>query len=423
MKKNIWIFNHYGCTPCTGRLLRHYYFGKNLIQRNREVTVFVSNQLHYLGKTFDTEGKLYKEKSNEGVPFVFINTPKYFDNGLKRIINMVSYMIKLFIVTKKYAESHKSKPDVIIASSPQPLTCISGIFIARRYKVPCIIEIRDLWPESLIEYGKLKKGGILAGLLYKGEKWIYEKADKIIFTFEGGKDYIKERGWEHEIPLEKIADINNGINFQEFNEQKNIFSITDGDLDDEKTFKVVYCGSVRQVNNVRAIIDVAEELQKREDGKEIRFLIWGSGTEEEELKGLVNEKNLANIVFKGQIEKKYIPYILSKSNLNLMHGRLTGLLRFGCSPNKLFDYFAAGKPILSDIPSNYDLIKKYNCGIVIDNGTVQNLADAIVKVVRLDEKSYGEMCRNAKRAAGDYDFKKLTDKLIKVIESGECKSS
>lgn len=411
MKKNVWIFNHYACTPKTGSIIRHYNFGKFLMDKNYNVTLFASNQLHYLKTTFDIGDDLYRVYEDEKVPVVFINTPKYFDNGKARIINMLSYFRKIFKVTKLFCADGGSKPDVIIASSVHPLTCVAGIYIAKRYKVPCIVEIRDLWPEAIVEYSdRFTSNSLIIKLLYQGEKWIYKKADKVIFTIPGGKDYIIERGWQKTVDLDKIEYINNGVDLDVFDYNKDNFIFNDHDLNNNDFFNVVYTGAIRKVNNVGVLVDVAKKLVD----KRIKLLVWGTGDELESLQKRVEEENIENIIFKGNVDKNYIPSILSQSDVNLSTYSCAKINRFGTSRNKNFEYMAAGKPMISTEQDTY--LYDDSFAISFNYKTAEDIVQAIDKIYNLSIEERSKMGLKARIKAKEFDSKVLSDKLIDIIE-------
>ncbi len=409
--KNIWIFNHYAGPPSVTTGLRHYYFAKELIAAGYSVTVFAASTIHNTNRNLIEDDRPYLEMEEDGVPFVFVRTDSYQGNGKKRIINMVQYYRRLFKVTR-----HFSKPDVILGSSVHPLACVAAIKLAKKYRCRCIAEIRDLWPESFVSYGLLGKPSPLMKLLYAGEKWIYKKADALIFTMEGGKDYLVEKGWDKVIPLDKVYHINNGIDLNSFQENQRNFRLNDADLEDSSTFKVIYAGSVRKVNHLQTLVLTAEELQKKQ-ASHIRLLVYGDGDERESLENLTAEKDLQNIIFKGRVDKKYIPFILSHADVNLIHVQSTPIMRFGCSLNKLFDYFASGKPILSDLKVNYDLIEKYQAGIVLSTQEPSVLAETLCKMSDMPMEERKRMGQNALKAAADHDYPGLTKKLIGVLET------
>jgi len=397
-------------------LTRPYYFAKHLNNDNYSNIVFSSAYLHYSNENIIKNNEKFIIHQENNVPFVFLRTPKYKRNKLDRVLNIICFMLRLFSVTKTIARQ-VGKPDTIIASSPHLLTLIAGIKIAKRYKVPCICEVRDLWPESIFVHGSLKKHSLLGKLLLVIEKWIYRKATKIIFTMPGGYDYITDQCWDKIIPKNKCFSINNGIDLEEFDYNKSHHTISDEDLSYDDTFKVVYAGSIRKVNNLRIMIDVARELR---DNNKIKFLIWGGGNELEELRIIVESESLTNIVFKGYIKRQYIPYILSKSDISLSHYKDVTIYRYGTSQNKSFEYLASGKPVLYTFMPKYDIISETNSGMTIEKQTTENIKNAITAffdIAQHNKELYDEMCRNARNTAERYDYRTLSKKLVEIIES------
>ena len=414
-----WIFNHYATTPLTGPLLRHYYFAEYLKERNIETTVFAANELHQTGGCVDTHGKPYLRTEEEGVPFVFVKTSKYEGNGISRVKNMVSFFLGLLKISKGYAKQY-GKPDVIMGSSAHPLTSIAGILIARRFRVPAIVEVRDLWPEAIFSFGKVKMNSLVGRLLSAGEKWMYVHADAIVFTKEGDVDHIKEMGWDKEhggkIDLAKCHYINNGVNLKDYYASIERDILKDPDLEDD-SFKVVYTGTVRPVNNVGNLLDTAKLVK---DKKDIKFLIFGGGSELEKLEKRVQDEHIDNVIFKGFVEKKYIPYILSRSSVNVLnYSQANYNWSRGNSSNKLFEYMASGKPIISTVKMGYCILDKYQCGLSLDECTAKALAEQILKIHDMPEEAYAQMAENAKNGAKDFDFPVLTRKLYQVIKSVE----
>ncbi len=166
--RRFWILNHYATTPKTGPMLRHFYFARCLKDKQTETTIFAANELHQTGDTVDTYGKPYLRTEEEGVPFVFVKTSPYEGNGLSRVKNMLSFFFGLLRIAGRYAKIY-GRPDVIMGSSAHPLTSIAGILLAKRFRVPAIVEVRDLWPEAIFSFGKVKMDSLLGRLLSAGE--------------------------------------------------------------------------------------------------------------------------------------------------------------------------------------------------------------------------------------------------------------
>ena len=414
-KKNIWIFNHYATGMYYNQGGRHYWFAENLLKQGYEPTVFCANTKHNSEGVIDTEGGKYVIKETNGIPFVFVKTSPYRGNGPSRIKNMFSFFLNLLLIAKKFAKAY-GKPDVILASSVHPLTLVAGIKIAKRFGVPCICEVRDLWPEAIFAFNKLKESSLLGRTLVAGEHWIYKNADALIFTKEGDVDYIRERKWDIEqggaIDLKKAYYINNGVDLDAYNDLKEKNTLEDIDLNGDK-FNVVYVGAIRPVNNVGNILDAAALLK---DNNDIQFLIYGDGSEKEILEKRVVDEGLSNVKMKGYVNKQFIPYILSKSSVNILNYSQTKYnWARGNSSNKLFEYMASGKPIISTVKMGYSIIDKYECGIELENGTPVELAIAIQNIKNMDREQYNTWGENAKRGVEDFDFIILTNKLIEVI--------
>lgn len=415
-EKKLWVFHHYATLPNQNGHIRPYYFGNRLKKYGYFMTVFSASYLHFSDRNLINDDRKYAINTDFEIPYVFINTPSSKAGGFSRIRNMLGYSSRLFSISKEIAEAH-GKPDVILASSPHPFAMIAGILIARRLGVPCICEIRDLWPEAIFMVSKLSEKGIIGKLLTAGEHWIYKNADALIFTKEGDVDYLIEKGWDiaqgGDIDLRKCHYINNGVDLESFNSMANENVIDDPDLQDEK-FKVVYTGAIRPLNNVGAILNAAKLLKNK---SEIQFLIYGEGNQLEELKTRVTEENITNVKLKGFVEKKYIPYILSRSSINLLnYSQIQYNWSRGNSSNKLFEYMASGKPIISTVKMGYNPLDHYACGISLENNTAIELASAIKEIHSMPKKEIEKMGNNARIGAKHFDYTLLTEKLVDVIE-------
>lgn len=400
-------------------MLRHYCFARCLQEKNIETTVFAANELHQTGDTVDTHGKPYLRTEEEGVPFVFVRTSKYQGNGISRVKNMLSFFFGLLHIAKGYAGKY-GKPDVIMGSSAHPLTSIAGILTAKRFRVPAIVEVRDLWPEAIFSFGKVKMNSLVGKLLSAGEKWMYVHADAVVFTKEGDVDHIKEMGWDTEhggkIDLGKCYYVNNGVNLEDYYRSIEEDILPDEDLE-ENSFKVVYTGTIRPVNNVGNLLDTAKLLKGYKD---IRFLIFGGGNQLELMQKRVAEEKIDNVVLKGFVEKKYIPYILSRSSVNILnYSQSQYNWSRGNSSNKLFEYMASGKPIISTVKMGYCILDRYQCGLSLEECTPEALAEEILKIHDLPKETYARMAENAREGAKDFDFSVLTERLYQVIERVE----
>lgn len=404
----IWLVNHYAVPPQYYPLARPSLFAKKLIKMGHDVTIIAASTVHNSDKNLIQGNEKIKKFTDDGIPYVLIKCSDYQGNGIKRVINILEFARKLPRVLKTLEQ-----PDAIVATSFDPLSCYVGIKYAKKHDIKAVAEIADLWPETLVAYNGVSKNNPIVRSLRRIEKKIYTKADKIVFTMEGAYDYIVEQGWDKDIPRSKVHYINNGIDLEQFEYNKEHYRIEDPDLVDESVFKVVYAGAIRKVNNLGVLLDAAKQISS----SSVKILIWGDGDELEEMRRRVHDEGIANVNFKGRVQKKFVPYIVSCANLNILPGKTESIFRFGISPNKMFDYFASGKPQLVTFDAKYNPVAKYKAGIELKEADSSSIAELIESFITMPESQYLSMCENAKKAANDYDFKTLTRNLLQIIVS------
>lgn len=402
----IWLINHYAVPPQFYPLARPSLFAKNLIKMGHDVTIIAASTVHNSDKNLIDSKVNIKKITDDEIPYILIKCPDYQGNGVRRVINILEFARKLPKVLDTI-----EKPDAIVATSFDPISCYAGVKYAKKHGIKAVAEIADLWPETLVQYNNVSPSNPIVRYLRWLEKNIYLKADSIVFTAAGEYNYIIEQGWESEIPKDKVFYINNGIDLELFDHNKQYFITKDPELDDDDLFKIVYTGSIRRVNNLAGVLEVAKEVKN----PKVRFLIWGDGDELPKLKKRVESENIGNVIFKGRVEKKYIPYITSKADLNYAHNTASPLFKYGLSFNKIFDYLAAAKPILCDFPANYNPVIMGNAGVSVDSANPKDIAKQIEAFVEMDSRQYNQYCASARRTAEEYDFSKLTAKLLEAI--------
>lgn len=410
---NIWYFHHYGTPYELPGLHRPFEFGTYFNDKGNKTAVFTSSYLHFSGDNMITDGKGLFVNEYNGVHAVFIKTCGYKNSKLKRVINMAEFGLRLNSAADFFSENYWI-PDIIIASSPDLFTLTAGLRIAKKYNIPCICEIRDFWPEVFFCGGLISEKGIIGRLLLKLEKSIYTKADKLVFLKEGDPTYISDKKWDIEsggtVDMKKCAYINNGVDIRLFDRRAEKFYMPDPDLDNDK-FTVIYCGTIRPVNNVGMLLDAAKLT-----GNDVEFLIYGNGSCVDELKRRIKDEHISNVKLKGYINNKYVPSVLKRSSLNILNysGSAYNWSR-GNSSNKLFEYLASGKPVVSTVKMGYDLLERYSCGVSADPTTAQNIAEKILFIKNLSHEDYSEYCTNARIAAEEFDIPVLTEKYLRVM--------
>lgn len=417
--KKIWIINQHAHTPERGTGIRHYAISKYLVRDGYEVCVFSSNQLHSSAQNSIEVGKEgYKEELVDGVRFIYVKTHAYKKNDIHRIINILSYYFSVLKNAKKIKKKYGA-PDIVYSSTMSPVALIAGNKLAKKYKVPSINETRDLIPEGFSGSRILKANSAFAKMLSAFMKGIYKKADALVFTFSGGQQYVADKGWYKSqggfVPDDRVYYINNGVDCELSSYYADNFTFADQHLDDEDLFVVSYIGSVRRLNNIPLFISAAEEMQNRGYDK-IKFLIWGAGTKVDEINQTISEKGLNNIILKGFVQKKYVPCVAKRSDLFVLTANFSCVQKYGASPNKLFDYFQAGKPIIVPTVLSDSLVAGNGAGSEFENADGKRLADEIIRYYEMDKSEYDTYCDNSKRMAEKFDYATHAKSLEKVFD-------
>ena len=412
-KKNIWIVCVNAQPPEYDTHLRHYIFAQKLVKNGYNVTIFGGSVMHYKNINLIQDNTPFICRKYDGVSYVFFKTLRYQNSSIKRIWGIFFFSIKLYLNRKKF-----TRPDIVIHNLRVPF----DFFVyhtARKLKAKYVTEVWDLWPESFTAFGLVKKYNPFISIAYKVEKYLYTKSDAMIFTMEGAFEYLADKKWRLEdggtINMQKFNYINNGISLSKFNEDKMTYTIDDEDLLNKELFKVVYLGSISYANNLMLLIKAAEKLQ---DIKNIVFLIYGDGSDRELLINYCEKNSIKNVFFKERwVDIKYVPFILSNSSLNILNYRPNTIFRYGGSQGKLFQYLASGKPICSNLEMCYDIVKKYNAGIISESSNPDDYAKAIIKIYIMNDYEYNILCQNALKAANEFDLGLLFDKFFNIIKT------
>jgi glycosyltransferase involved in cell wall biosynthesis len=394
----IWIFNHHALTPDMSGGTRHYDFAKELIKRGHSVTI-VASSFHY---SKYKEMKEYGDKDYlcekiDDIDFIWIKTPPYFGNGISRVKNMISYTSK---VLKYIPELNLPKPDIIVGSSVHLFAVWAAYKLSCKYNIPFVMEVRDLWPQTLIDMG-ISKWHPFIILLAWLEKFLYKKADKIISNLPYAYDYIGKF-----VEKEKFTWISNGVDLSNI-------KYTPKEKNDK--FIISYTGAIGVANNLQILLDVAKKLKEKKD---IFFRIVGEGAEKEKLKFFVKENNLSNVSIENSVPKNEVTNILQNSDVLYFNLKDSPVFNYGISSNKLFDYMASGRVIVFSTKAKNNPIKDANAGYSIAPDDVESLEKTILEIYNLSQEKRDAIGKKIRKYAEDnYSIEILVDKFEKLLEN------
>jgi glycosyltransferase involved in cell wall biosynthesis len=414
MIKSIWLVNKYAMPPQYESRLRTIKFAHYLQEMGYKVTLFGSSVMHNTDIDLIEDGQKYIERQYDDLNFVHIKSCKYKKTaGLSRVWSEIQFHYRLVKLAKIL-----EKPDLVVATT-FPLFSNPILKYCHKHGIKYITEMLDWWPDDFVDFGLVSANNPIMKYLFEVAKDNYVKSDAIVISCKGCYQYFKDKKWNREqggpVDLSKLYYINNGVDLGDFNKWKVEYTIDDIDLKSDRK-KVIYLGSVRLANNVGQFVKAAELLKDRDD---VLFLIYGDGDDREPLMRYCDEHQLTHVKFKEKwIDPKYVPFVLSQSYLNILN-YTAHFGKYGISSSKMFQYMAAGKPIVCNVEIMYSDILENNIGVCHDMKDDQEYADAISSILDLPESDYQAMCERARSAAKKYDYPYLTKQMVEVIKSLE----
>ena len=406
----IWIVNPQTGSPDKAANPRYLVLAKFFMKAGHEVVTFNSTQREGISLP---KGKKYIEKQYGEYHFVHVFAPEFQGNGVKRMLSLHTFAKNVISISK-----HFDRPDVMLQNIHPPFD-YPIVKLTKKLKCKYITEAWDLWPEDFVTFGLVKANNPLMKVAYTIEKRYYYAADELIFTLAGISDYLKRQKWMKnqggKIDPAHLHYINNGIDLDEFDKNKVAYPREDADINNPNLVKIVYLGSINKANNVKALIDAAALLQ---DNPQYRFFIYGNGTYRPELEQFVKDNQIDNVVFKEtRIPLEECAWVVSQATVNIMNYE-KHFGKWGVSSGKLFQYLAAGKPIVCNINIPYDnVIKDNNIGVSSKLETAEEFAMAIRSLAEQPQASYDAMCERVREVAKRFDYKVLAAKELEIIEN------
>lgn len=402
IRPTIWILNHYAVTPDLPGGTRHYDFGLELTKRGYHVTIFASNIIHKSGHgvQIDRRAKYLLDIRN-GLHFVWIKTFAYQSNNWRRAVNLIAFALRAYVIGRQNKKLSLPAPRIIIGSSVDLLTVLTAYFLAKKHHAKFIMEIRDLWPQSLIDIGALSPTSLTAKLLRILEKFLYRQADRIIILSPLTREYLTALN----IPDDRICLIPNGVDLGRY-------PLTESAARDRPDrFTVLYTGSINLVNALDSILEAAGIVQSRKYPR-ITFKIIGSGDQKNALIQKSTALKLKNVIFDEPVPKNDLPALLRTADVLLLS---ENKILYGSS-NKLNDYLAAAKPIVFSTYAPHNIFDDINCGISVPPRDPEKLAQAVINLSERSVEDLKLMGRNGRQYARQHrQIPQLVDKLITLF--------
>jgi hypothetical protein len=338
--------------------------------------------------------RLFQREVVEGIDTVRVWTWLAANQGIvRRILNYLSFMAAAIL-----AGLGGPRPDVVIATSPQFFCGWAGVWVSRLRRAPLVLEIRDLWPESIETVGALRSRRLLR-LLEWLERRMYRAAPCIVTVGEGYRDKLRERG----VPDSRIEVVPNGVD-------PGVFSPRPPDLELRRryglgyAFVCAYVGTIGLGSGLDVVVRAARLL--RDAGRDdVVFLLVGDGAIRGQLEQMVRDERLTQVVFTGRQDKRDIPGFLAASDACLVHLTRSELFR-SVLPSKIFEAAAMERPIVLGVEGRAaELVAGEGAGLCIQPENERELVEAVTRLAKDPELAarLGRAGRERIAARHDYD--------------------
>jgi glycosyltransferase involved in cell wall biosynthesis len=311
------------------------------------------------------------------------------------------------MLTSIFAGLRAGETDLIMGTSPPIFQGLSAWIIAVLRRKPFLMEIRDLWPEFAIDIGVLKNP-VLIWLARRLENFLYARADHLLVNSPAYRDYLINKG----VPAAKVTLIPNGVDPEMFDPHLDA-SAARTELGIHDKFVVMYAGALGIANDLSTILRAAKRLQP-EPG--ICFLIMGDGAERAHLEQEAQELGLTNLYFLGSRPKSEVPAALAMADACI--ATLKNIPMFTTTyPNKIFDYMAAGKPIVLGIDGVIRrVVEAAEAGIFAAPGDDEAIANAILHLYRNQEAARLMGANGRAHVEAHFNRHKHSDDFQKLIK-------
>lgn len=397
----IWMVNHYAVTEDMPGGTRHLDLARLLLRFRWRTEIFASSFNHNSHR-FVRRGTFpwsSVKETVDGVGFTWVPSTPYTKNDIRRYLNMVSFML-LFLLRMPF----RARPDLILGSSAHLLAALAAYVASRRHRVPFVLEIRDVWPDSLIQLGLSDASTISALRLL--EAYLYDRADLIIGVSEGIADRIRNKG----VDPSKIEVIAHGIaRPPALTEEER--TLARSALGWDGRVVLIWAGSLQPFNGLDTLISAAHDLR---DLPELLVVLLGDGSERDML--MTQARGLSSVVFHPSVPKSEIWSWLIAADIGILTSRRFEAFT-GVRPRKIFDYMAAGLPVVCTVPGEaWQVLKEAEAGVFAEWENPSALADAIRSLVNHSERR-GKLGRNGREAVANlHSIERSAEKLCRLLE-------
>jgi glycosyltransferase involved in cell wall biosynthesis len=407
------LINHYAGSDQMGMEYRPFYLVREWMAAGHEATILAASFSHLRGRQPAIRADL-QTTEEEAVQFRWLRAGSYQGNGADRVANVLAFSAKLLAYAGRIAR--EERPDVVICSSTYPLDIHGGKRIAHAANACLVFEVHDLWPLTPILLGGYPRWHPFIQVLQHAEDKAYREADVVVSILPHTRPYMVERG----LRPTKFVHIPNGIPASRMlgtAEAPELPPQVSRLIESERAkgrFLIGFAGGLNLNMALETLVAAASSLSA--DG--VSFLVAGDGSRAGLLRELVNAAQLENFHLLGRIPKSAVQLFLSRMDALAIPWHRNPLYRYGQSPNKVFDYMLAGKPILQANDASNDLIAEAGCGLTVEPENPAAFADAVKRLRALPEDERRGLGESGRRfVVANHDCAVLARRFLAALQS------
>lgn len=347
---------------------RTYEHCRQWVNDGHNVTVVTCAPNHPQGRIYEGyRNRVFQRETIDGISVVRVWTFVTANEGFfKRTLNYLSYMCSAILVSLLLPKS-----EVVLSTSPQFFNGLAGYFVSRLLRIPWILEIRDLWPESIVAVGAIRNS-IIIKMLEWVERFAYRKADRIVPVTDAFRTYMLGKG----IEADKIVVVKNGVDLTRYTPLNETGSLVE-ELGVKGKFVVSYFGTHGMAHHLETILHAAQRLRT---SKNVLFLMVGDGAERQALVRMRDTMALDNVMMLEQQPKSRMRELWALSNVSLVLLKKSDLFKT-VIPSKIFESLAMAKPIILGVEGeSAEIIRTAQAGICIEPEQADDLAAGVLEL-------------------------------------------
>lgn len=408
----ILFLSHYFPPEVNAPASRTYEHCKQWQKAGHQVTVVTCAPNHPRGELYAGYKNKWLQRENiDGIEVIrvwsFITANEGF---IKRSLNYISFMLSCVFLCGFFG-----KADVVVSTSPQFFNGLAGYFVSRFKRIPWLLEIRDLWPDSILAVGATENK-LIINILYWLERFVYQRCDRLVVVTDAFKKHIIGLG----IPDNKISVVKNGVDLSVFDQNSTenteeieaLLGLSAAELSQKMV--CAYVGTHGMAHHLETIIQAAAQLKQ---DKNILFVMVGAGAERASLLEQKQSLELNNLIMLEQLPKSQMPALWSLVDVSLVLLRKSDLFKT-VIPSKIFESMAMSKPIILGVEGEAaEIINNSGAGVTIEPENTSELV-ATIKHWQLHEDEFSTLKKNGPIfVAENFDRTVLANKMLQDIEA------